>query len=114
MELSSVYYYQDTHRVEYRYVLKEGQRMTPDEKAHMESFGCYYFYINRYITEQGTIRDEVCFSINRDVLEQTMNQTDRDTLEVAIQNSPESVEQLRKNNPDIMVIKAQLIETIYL
>jgi len=83
----TIYYFKDTNRFEYRHVLKQGTHMTPDEMEHMKSFGCYDFYVNKYITEVGTVLDEVCYSINRDVLEQGMTEEERELINHAIENN---------------------------
>ncbi len=109
----TIYYFEDTNRVEYRHVLKQGEYMTPDEMEHMKSFGCYDFHINKYITEVGTVLDEVCYSINRDVLEQGMSEEDRERITHAIENNMDETNNY-KNNPDLTIHNVKLIETIQL
>lgn len=113
-----VYYYEDTGRVEYRNILLEGERITPDEMEQMKSFGCYNFYVNRYITEFGDIMDEVCYSIDRAILEQDMPTAELERWDGVFKNNSIKTEKqlvdAHKNNPNVVIHKAQLIETIQL
>ena len=87
--------------------------MTPDEIEHMKSFGCYDFYVNKYITEVGTLLDEVCYSINRDVLEEGMSEEDRELIAHTIKENIDETHDY-KNNPDLIIHNVKLIETIQL
>lgn len=113
MKPYSIYYETDTRRVEYRTILPDGERLTPEQNADMESYGCYGFHINRWIAGNGTIIDELRFSIDRDILEDGMKQDDKDLIEQATQNTFYGTTEHHQTVIPDTIRNAQLIETIH-